>query len=57
MFYPDMIKVKVCEQRGIVTGLEGISYVLNHVERNAGKAVISKSEAKSKLADGLALLA
>ncbi len=52
VFYPDMIKVKVCEQRGVVTGLEGISYVLNHVERNAGKAVISKSEAKSKLADG-----
>ena len=52
VYYPDMIKVKVCEERGIVTGLEGISYVLNHVERNAGKAVISKSDAKSKLASG-----
>ena len=52
IYYPDMIKVKVCEERGIVTGIEGISYVLNHVERNAGKATISKSEAKSKLAGG-----
>ncbi|MDE5943708.1 MAG: germination protein YpeB [Clostridia bacterium] len=52
VFYPDMIKVKVCEQRGIVTGLEGISYVLNHVEREAGSATISKSEAESKLASG-----
>lgn len=52
VYYPDMIKVKVCEQRGIVTGLEGISYVLNHVERSAGKAAVSKSEAKSRLASG-----
>ena len=49
IFYPDMIKVKVCEERGIVTGMEGLSYVLNHVERNAGKAKISKSEAENGL--------
>lgn len=47
IFYPDMIKVKVCEERGIVTGMEGISYVLNHVERNAGKAKVSENQAKS----------
>ena len=47
VFYPDMIKVKVCEERGIVTGMEGISYVLNHIDRNAGKAKISESQAKS----------
>ena len=47
IYYPDMIKVKVCEERGIVTGMEGISYVLNHVERSAGKAKISESQAKS----------
>ena len=47
IYYPDMIKVKVCEERGIVTGMEGISYVLYHVERNAGKAKISESQAKS----------
>ena len=49
IFYPDMIKVKVCEERGIVTGMEGLSYVLNHVERTAGKAKISKSEAEDGL--------
>ena len=49
IFYSDMIKVKVCEERGIVTGMEGISYVLNHTKRNVGEAQISKSEAKEKL--------
>lgn len=49
IFYPDMIKVKVCEQRGIVTGMEGISYVLNHIDRTAEDAEISKGEAQSKI--------
>lgn len=50
--YSDMIKVKVCEERGIVTGMEGLSYVLNHVKRDLPTAKISKSEAKDKLHDG-----
>lgn len=53
IFYPDIIKVKVCEQRGIVTGMEGISYVLNHTERTVGDAKISEEEAQSKLSTNL----
>ena len=49
VFYPDMVKVKVCEERGIVTGLEGMAYVLNHTERTAGKATVSEKQAKSNL--------
>ncbi len=49
VFYPDMIKVKVCEERGIVTGIEGLAYCLNHTERTAGEATVSKSDAKAKL--------
>lgn len=52
VFYSDMIKVKVCEERGIVTGMEGLSYVLNHVEREAPSPSISKNEAKAKLNSG-----
>lgn len=52
IFYSDMIKVKVCEERGIVTGMEGLSYVLNHVKRDAPSPSISKSEAKAKLHSG-----
>ena len=49
VFYPDMIKVKVCEERGIVTGMEALAYCLNHTDRSAGDAQISKATAKSKL--------
>ncbi len=52
IFYSDMIKVKVCEERGIVTGMEGLSYVLNHVERTAPAARISTAEAREKLHEG-----
>ncbi len=47
--YSDMIKVKVCEERGIVTGMEGLSYVLNHTTRCLDEAKITKSEAAEKL--------
>ena len=49
IFYSDIIKVKVCEERGIVTGMEGLSYVLNHIEREAPSPAISTSEAQDKL--------
>ena len=52
IFYSDMIKVKVCEERGIVTGMEGLSYVLNHTKREVPTARIAKSEAREKLHDG-----
>ncbi|MDE5721485.1 MAG: germination protein YpeB [Clostridia bacterium] len=53
IYYPDMIKVKVCEQRGMVTGMEGISYVLNHTERTAQKAAISESKAQSAVSSNV----
>ena len=49
VIYSDMVKIKVCEERGIVTGMEGLSYVLNHTERTLPAAKISRSDAKSKL--------
>jgi len=56
IYYSDMVKVKVCEERGIVTGAEALSYVLNHTDRNIDDdAQISKSEAKAKLHEGFAV--
>lgn len=52
IFYSDMIKVKVCEERGIVTGMEGLSYVLNHTDRKVPSAKITKSDAREKLHAG-----
>lgn len=50
--YPDMVKVKVCEERGIVTGMEALAYVLNHTDRNLPDAEISKDNAQDKLMSG-----
>ncbi|MCD8373099.1 MAG: germination protein YpeB [Clostridia bacterium] len=49
VIYPDIIKVKVCEERGIVTGVEALSYVLNHTQRQIEDAKLSKEEAQDKL--------
>ena len=49
VLYPDLIKVKVCEERGIVTGVEALSYVLNHGERNIAGASISKAQARENI--------
>lgn len=45
--YPDMIKVKVCEQKGMVTGLEAHSYLANHTEREIGGATVSMARVKA----------
>ncbi len=45
--YPDMIKVKVCEERGIVTGIEALPYVLNHTARSIARPKMNMAEAKS----------
>ena len=42
-----MVKVKVCEERGIVTGAEAMSYVMNHSQRDIAGATITKAEAQS----------
>ena len=47
--YPDMIKVKVCEERGIVTGIEALPYVLNHTKRSVPFPALSKAQVQKKL--------
>lgn len=49
ILYPDLIKVKVCEERGMVTGMEALSYVLNHGERSLSKPSISEAQAKASV--------
>lgn len=49
VIYPDMIKVKVCEERGLVTGAEAIGYVLNHSQRDITGATITKAQAESAI--------
>ena len=49
--YPDLIKVNVCRERGVVSGLEASSYIYNHVSRKIGQASISLSDAKEKVSE------
>ena len=49
ILYPDLVKVKVCEERGIVTGIDGMSYVLNHGERQTMTPAIEVTRARQSL--------
>lgn len=49
IIYPDLVKVKVCEERGVVTGIEALNYVLNHGERQLTGAAIGVSRAREGL--------
>lgn len=49
ILYPDLVKVKVCEERGIVTGVEALSYVLNHGARELDKPAISEAQAQASI--------
>ncbi len=49
VIYSDKVLVKVCEERGIVTGVEAINYVMNHAERHISGAQITSAEAKESI--------
>lgn len=49
LFYPDVVRVKVCRTRGIVMGMDATKYVKNHKERKDPSVQISAKEAKQSL--------
>lgn len=55
IIYPDLIKVKVCEERGVVTGIEAMNYVLNHSERSLSDATISIDRAKENVSGDMTI--
>lgn len=48
-YYPDAIRVKVCRNRGMVTGLDATAFMRNHRERNAPQVSISLDTAMNGL--------
>ncbi len=52
-YYPDEIIVKVCEQRGVVSGMDATKYIKNHRGRCELNAKISMQEARDRLSDKL----
>lgn len=55
VLYPDLVKVKVCEERGIVTGVEALSFVLNHGERKLASPAVSEAQAKANINGNIAV--
>jgi spore germination protein len=53
IYYPDEIVVKVCEERGVVSGLDASRYLKNHGDRYALSANITMEQAREKLSDRL----
>lgn len=49
VLYPDLVKVKVDEKRGAVTGLDAAHYVFNHTERALPAPTITADEAAAKV--------
>lgn len=47
--YPDLIKVKVCRERGIVSGIDADEYYMNHVERSIDSPKYTLNDAYEKV--------
>ncbi len=50
--YPDLIRVRVCESKGRVVGIDAMEYHLNHKEREL-EAASSRETAQTSLGEGL----
>jgi spore germination protein len=49
VYYPDLVKVKVCESKGKVVGLDAVAFLKNHRSRVETNAKITLADAQSKL--------
>ena len=47
LLYPDLLKVKVCRERGAVTGVAAGNYLLNHRARSLGGAEVPASRVRA----------
>ncbi len=53
--YNDLIKVKVCEERGVVTGLEARAYLMNHTDRDIPAPALAQSKIERAAASRMQL--
>ncbi len=51
--YPELIRVRVCESKGRVIGMDAMGYLLNHDPARTVAASLSREEAQQKLSAGL----
>ena len=55
VYYPDMVKVKVCETKGKVVGFDAVAFLKNHRSRSVPNTKISLGEAREKLNKNLSV--
>ncbi|MBE5744941.1 MAG: hypothetical protein E7355_02265 [Clostridiales bacterium] len=55
VYYPDTVRVKVCRERGVVTGFDASKYLQNHTRRTEVKTQLTMQDAQAKLHEGLAV--
>lgn len=55
--YPDLVKLTVCRETGIVTGMSAEEYYLNHTERGKFAAKYTMEQAEDKANDTLTVTA
>ncbi len=53
ILYPDLVKVRVCAQTGMVIGIEAKSYYTNHTNRSIVGASLSQSQARKNVFDDM----
>ncbi len=51
--YPDLIRVRVCESKGRVVGMDAMGYLLNHDPARSIGTAMSRESAQAKLSSGL----
>lgn len=51
--YPDLVKVKVCRERGLVSGIDTDKYYMNHVERQIEDPKYTLNDAYEKVSEHL----
>lgn len=55
IIYPDLVKVRVCAETGMVIGMEATGYFKNHTERTVPSATLTKAQAKKYVADEISV--
>lgn len=53
LLYPDMIKINVNMETGMVTGADAMQYLSKHIKREIAPAIITETQARAKVFDKL----
>lgn len=53
IFYPDMVKVTVCKERGLVSSMDAREYYFNHASRSVEQPTIDQNAARERISENL----